>query len=205
MSAASRIRRRLAGDFEVDEWGLDSDLVETLSPLFSLRWSIEVQGAERLDDGPALLVYNRRFGPSEPFVVARAIRSATGRHLRVAGVPDVMIAGPILRRLGAVLDRPDEIGSVLRAGHLVGVALGRTFDLRPRAGAVDLDPIAEARRLGVPIHPVALRGSEPRRRWLVTIGAAVESDSGDGPVGDAELARTVREQVDDLITAASRS
>jgi len=200
MSAVALVRRRLAGDFEVDEWGLDPDVVSVLSPLFGLRFSLDVRGAQHLPgQGPALLVYNRRFGSSEPFVVARAVRLETGRHLRVAGVPDLPVAGPMLRRIGGVLDRPDEIASVLRVGHLAGVALGRGLDPRSRTGAPDVATIAEARLAEVPVHPVALIGKESRRGWRVEIGPAMATSWTEGPLGDAALADALRSAIESLL------
>ena len=35
-----------------------------------------------------MLVANRRFGLSEPFVLARGVRRATGRRVRFLGIPD---------------------------------------------------------------------------------------------------------------------
>ncbi len=202
MSAVSVVRRRLAGDFEVDEWGLDADAVSVLSPLFGLRWSIDVSGAASVPrSGGALLVHNRRFGRSEPFVVARAVRLEAGRQVRVAGAPDVPVVGPAVRRLGAVLHQSDEIASVLRAGHVVAVGLGRTPSNRSAVGAVDVDSMAEARRIGVPVHPVGLIGREHRRRWRVAIGTAMGTEWGTGEPDDPGAAEAVRVAVAGLIGA----
>ncbi len=106
MSEQSLLRRRLDGSYTVDEWGLDTDLVQMVSPLLAIRWHVVVENAEQLPAvGPALLVFNRRVGWSEPFVVSRGIRHAIGRYVRVTGAPDVAPIGPALRRLGAVLAR----------------------------------------------------------------------------------------------------
>src|SRR5688572_26909507 len=107
------VRRRFRGSYEIDPWGLDHDLVELASPLWSLRYGIDVDHADRLpEEGPALLVANRRLGLSEPFVLSRGVRLATGRHVRCVGVPDVAPVGPALRRLGGVLARPDEVAGL---------------------------------------------------------------------------------------------
>ena len=66
---------RLQGTFDVDPWGLDADLLDRTAPLADLRWSIAVEGADRIPaDGAAVFVSERRLSPSEPAVVARAIR-----------------------------------------------------------------------------------------------------------------------------------
>ena len=50
--------------------------IDICEPVMRLRWSIEVDGAANIpDDGPTILVSNQRFGCSEPFVLAHAVRS----------------------------------------------------------------------------------------------------------------------------------
>lgn len=120
MTVTDAIARRWAGTFDVDPWGLDDDLLDVLAPLASLRWSISVEGEEVLLEGPALLVAPRRLiAPTESVVLAAAVRRATGRPLRVLGIPDLAPIGPVLRRLGGAVDHPAEARALLRAGHLV--------------------------------------------------------------------------------------
>lgn len=141
-------RQRLQGTHEVDPWGLDVDLLDRVSPLADLRWSIAVDGASCIPAaGPAVLVSERRLSPSTPTVVARAVRRGSGRVLRVAGIPDVAPVGPLLRRFGGVVDHPAEIAALLRAGEVV-------FARR----VPDLD---------VPVVEVAVHGWEVGRRWRV--------------------------------------
>ena len=145
--------RRLQGTFAVDPWGLDVDLLDRVTPLVDLRWSITVDGAEAVPaDGPAVLVSDRRLSPSEPAVIARAVRRSTGRVLRVVGIPDVAPVGPLLRRFGGVVDHPAEVAALLRAGELV---LARRIP--------DLD---------VPVVHVRTRGWEVGRRWRVAFAVA---------------------------------
>ena len=199
----SLLTRRLQGAFEVDPWGLDPDLVAAVSPLFGLRWGIEVDRAELVPaEGPALLLTNRRWGLSEPFVVSRGIRLATGRFVRITGAPDLDPLGTTVRRLGAVLERPDEVAGLLRAGHLVAVPLARDVRQRGHAGAVPTDLLGPAFDLGVPVLPVAAVGREVGRRWRVRVGAPVEHPSGRGPLAVAELADRARAGVQELLDEA---
>ena len=46
-SGAGVARRRLTGAYDVDEWGLDPDLVSLADPLFGVRWNIHVIGPLR--------------------------------------------------------------------------------------------------------------------------------------------------------------
>lgn len=196
-------RRRLRGDYEVDPWGLDHDFLELLSPVMSLRFGIDLDGADRIpQDGPALLVANRRLGWSEPFVLARGVRLATGRPVRIAGAPDVLPVGPLLRRLGGVLARPDEVAGLLRAGEVVGVLLDRSVTWSAHAGGVPTALIAPAFELGVPVIPAALIGHEVTRHWRVRIGEPVAHPAGRGPLAMAELAERARAGVQRLIEEA---
>jgi hypothetical protein len=197
------VRSRLDGAYEVDPWGLDVDLVQTLSPLFGLRFGIDIDRPERLPvKGPALLVANRRFGLSEPFVLARGVRLATGRVVRTVGVPDVAPLGPVLRRLGGVLARPDEVAGLLRAGEVVGVLLDRDVRQRAHAGAVPSALFAPAFELGVPVVPVALVGREVGRAWRVRLGLPVPHPDGRGPLSLAALADRARAGVQELLDEA---
>jgi 1-acyl-sn-glycerol-3-phosphate acyltransferase len=197
------IRRRLSGAYEVDPWGLDTDLVELVSPFWSLRYGIDVDGADRLPtEGPALLVANRRVGLSEPFVLSRGVRLATSRHVRCVGVPDVAPVGPALRRLGGVLARADEVAGLLRDGQVVGVLLDRDVRQRAHAGAVPSSLFTPAFELGVPVLPVAIVGRELGRSWRVRVGEPVVHPEGRGPLAMAALADRARAGVQQLLDEA---
>ena len=145
--------RRLQGTFAVDPWGLDVDLLDRFAPLADLRWSITVDGEGCIPvDGPAVLVSERRLSPSEPAVIARAVRRSVDRIVRVVGIPDIAPVGPVLRRFGGVVDHPAEVAALLRAGEIV---LARRIP--------DLD---------VPVITVRTRGWEVGRRWRVAFSVA---------------------------------
>lgn len=202
-AAAGVLRRRLRGTYDVDPWGLDPDLVELMSPIGSLRFGIEVDFGDHLPPaGPALLVANRRFGVSEPFVLAHGVRRASRRHVRVAGVPDLQPLGPALRRLGGVLSRPDEVAGLLRAGEVVGVFLDRDVRHRAHAGAAPVALIAPAFEQDVPVLPVALVGREIGRAWRLCLGRPVPHPEGRGPLTMAELGDRVRAGVQELLDDA---
>ena len=200
MSETSLLQRRIDGTYTVDEWGLDRDLVRFVSPAFALRWQVVVDGHERIPEhGPAVLAFNRRFALSEPFVLARGVRQTTDRYVRVAGVPDVAPVGSLLRRLGGVLERSDEIAGLLRADQLVGVGLGPFARRRQLAGAAPASLLSSALVTSAPVFPVAVTGRELGRRWHVTIGDRVEHPTSRGPLAAFELADRVRIAVQDLL------
>ena len=142
--------RRIQGTFDVDPWGLDVDLVQLVAPLASLRWHISVDGEEHIpDDGPVLLVAPRRLlaPTTEAAVIASAVLRATGRVVRVLGIPDVAPVGPLLRRFGGAVGHPAEAAALLRAGNVV---------LARRVLETD-----------APVLAVHSSGWDPGRRWRV--------------------------------------
>lgn len=187
--AALALQRRARGAFAVDEWGLDPELVALADPLIGLRWEIAVEGADALPAvGGAVLVFNRRVGISEPWVLARGIRQACGRFVRTVGVPDVVPIGPVLRRFGGVLDRTDEIAGLLRAGQLVGLPMTRGLRSRETVGSLDAERLEAAIDTGAPVVPVALVGREVGRSWRIVVGEPLAPATHGGPLAAAELA-----------------
>ena len=63
-----------------------------------------------------MVVCNRRFGVSEPLVLTAGLGRATGRWVRLVGLPDVAPVGPILRRLGSTVDAPAEVAGSAAGG-----------------------------------------------------------------------------------------
>ena len=197
------VRSRVSGRYEIDPWGYDRDLVELLDPVLSLRWSVTVDGAEHVPaTGPFVLVANRRIGASEPLVLARGVRRATDRRVRFLGIPDVPVAGALLRRIGGAVDRPAELRTLLRAGHPVAVPLARRLYPRRIAGSLDPEVLVPALELGVPILPVAVIGRELLRRWRVALGEPVPHPTHLGPLGLAEVAERVEAGVQALLDEA---
>ena len=197
---ATQLGRRARGGFIVDEWGLDPDLVAVADPVLAVRWDITVEGADQLPNvGGAVLVFNRRFGISEPWVVARGIRQATGRFVRTVGVPDVAPVGPLLRRFGGVVDRTDEIAGLLRAGQLVGLPMARGMRSREQVGRLEVERLEAALDTGCPVVPVALVGRELGRSWRIVVGRPVPFDPDGGPLAAAELAEATRQAAQVLL------
>ncbi|HWJ98140.1 MAG TPA: hypothetical protein VNQ33_08270 [Acidimicrobiales bacterium] len=191
VQALAQVQRRARGAYDVDEWGLDPELVAMANPVFGLRWDIEVRGAEQLPVvGGAVLVFNRRFGISEPWIVARGIRQATGRFVRTVGVPDVTPIGPFIRRFGGVLDRTDEIAGLLRSGQLVGLPMSRDVRSRERVGHLEVERLEAAIETSAPVVPVALVGRELGRAWTIVVGEPIPPVARGGPLAAAELAES---------------
>ena len=133
---------------------------------------------------------------------AARIVDATGRYVRTVGVPDVAPMGPFIRRFGGVVDRPDEIAGLLRAGQLVGLPMTRDIRNRERVGRLEVARIQAAIDTGVPVVPVALAGREVGRLWRLVVGKPVAPRRRGGPLAAAELAEDTRVAVQELLDDA---
>ena len=203
---AAIAQRRLTGRYTIDEWGLDRDLVRAVAPLTRLRWELRIEGDHLLPEiGPALLVHTRRVGVSEPIVLTSAVARATDRPLRWIGSPDRGPMAPLARRLGAVPGHPADLRSLLRAGEMVGLPLGREI-LHPfHVGAVPVEPVAAAMAAGAPIVPVAVIGYEVGRWWTIRFGRPIATRRGRSGSDPDGVAVATRQRLQHLLTESRRA
>jgi hypothetical protein len=200
-------RRRFDGQFQIDAFGGDAQLMDLAGLVVALGVRVEVEHSERLPRiGGALLVANRGLGIVEPAALAVAVRLAVGRRLRIIGAPDTPVLGDVLRKIGAVGYRADDVAALLRAGHRAAAPLASTW-LRTGAGAPPRELLAAI--LGYPVVPAAVLpggpGPLPIRPWRVIVGPVVETAT-DAVPGDtlagAELAERTRAAVNRLLETA---
>jgi 1-acyl-sn-glycerol-3-phosphate acyltransferase len=171
--------RRLLGEYEIDEFGHDPDLVEhvlapLLRPLYKHWWRVETRGLEHVPaSGPALVVGNHAGTlPFDALMVALALLDEHPAHrsLRMLAADlafDMPVVAPLARKAGNTLASSEDATRLLEAGELVGVwpegykGLGKPYRERyqlqrfGRGGFVQV-----ALRTGSPIVPVAVVGSE---------------------------------------------
>jgi 1-acyl-sn-glycerol-3-phosphate acyltransferase len=206
-SLGAAIRNRIDGLYPIDPFGGDPQMQDVLAPLARMVVHVRVTHPELLPrSGPAVLVSNRGLGVAEPLVLAVAVREAVCRRLRVLGAPELPVLGDAVRRLGGIGYHTEDLGAVLRAGHLVAVPLGNTW-LRTGAGEPPVGLIVAA--LGFPVIPILVRPAGPLGvpwcgRWNVTVGPPVVPDEAaalDDPLSAAELAEGARAGVQALIDA----
>jgi hypothetical protein len=203
VSIADVIQRRINGRYVVDPFGADPQLQDLIAPVVTRTTPVRVTGAEHLPaDGPALLVTNRGLGVLEPTALSVAVRQESGRRLRIVGTIELPVVSDVLRKLGSVGAYPDDLGALLRAGHLASLPLGVTW--RRTGGGVPPTEILVA-ALGYPVIPVRVRPGGPfglpLTPWRVHIGAPLNIGVvGDrDPLSAAELAEAVREAVLELV------
>jgi 1-acyl-sn-glycerol-3-phosphate acyltransferase len=171
------LRRRLTGEYAVDEYGFDQEIAEklllaSLRPIAAKWFRIEVRGVENLpDEGGALVVSNHSGTlPVDGLMTMVTIHERTGRFLRPLGA-DLVFRMPLVsslaRKGGATLACTEDAERMLSGGELVGVwpegfkGIGKPFTERyklQRFGRGGF--VAAAVRTGVPIVPLSVVGAE---------------------------------------------
>jgi 1-acyl-sn-glycerol-3-phosphate acyltransferase len=174
------VRRRLAGEYEVDEFGFDPHLTEgvalpVLKPLYNKWFRTEVSGISNVPDvGGALVVANHAGGlwPLDAAMLAVGIHEEHPSHrfLRLLGADLLFtkpVVGSIARKTGTTLACNPDAERLLGDGELVGVfpegfkGIGKPYSDRyklQRFGRGGF--VAAAIKAGVPIIPVSIVGSE---------------------------------------------
>jgi 1-acyl-sn-glycerol-3-phosphate acyltransferase len=173
------VRRRLEGDYAVDDFGFDADLTDNvllpvLRPLYRTWFRVETIGMHHVPDtGGALVVANHSGTlPLDGLMTAVALHDdhPAQRHLRMLGagllfqLPGV---GALARKQGSTLACNPDAERLMRSGELVGVwpegfkGVGKPFRDRyklQRFGRGGF--VASALRTGVPIIPCSIVGAE---------------------------------------------
>lgn len=184
----------------VDDWGRDAGLVRSILGLAQLRWSVSVGGDQHLPRRKgALIVVNARRFALAPIFSALAISEAVDRPVRFVGRSDVAPLGPLARRIGGLLDHPDELFGALRAGELVVMGAEATTGLRD-VGRVRHDLVGAATAAGVQAFPAATTSTPLGRSARVEIGHATRpSRRRRGPLAELELADHLRGRIGRLL------
>ncbi len=173
------LRRRLTGEYEVDDFGFDAELtgdvlLPALRPLYSRWFRVETRGLDNVPDtGGALVVANHSGTiPLDALMTAIALVEdhPAHRHLRMLAadlVLDTPVLAPLARKMGSTLACHADAERLLAAGELVGVfpegfkGIGKSFRDRyklQRFGRGGF--VTAALRTGVPIIPCSIVGAE---------------------------------------------
>jgi 1-acyl-sn-glycerol-3-phosphate acyltransferase len=173
------LRRRLTGEYAVDEFGFDPELTENvlipaLRPLYERWFRVETIGMHHVPDtGGALVVANHSGTlPMDSLMTAVALHDdhPAHRHLRMLGA-DLMFRLPVLgtlaRKQGSTLACSADAERLMSGGEVVGVwpegfkGIGKPFRDRyklQRFGRGGF--VSAALRTGVPIIPCSIVGAE---------------------------------------------
>ena len=124
--------------------------------------------------------------------------------MRFVGVPDIEPAATCLRRLGGVLERPDEVAGLLRAGEVVVVWCSVLLRGGARVGHVRPELLEPAVEAACPVLPVAIHGSRFGRNLRVDVGPALlTAATSRRPLAAVDLADDAREAVQGLLDEAA--
>ena len=182
------IRRRLTGDYSLDDFGFDEDLTDHVlipmaRPLFEKWFRVDVRGMSHVpDSGGALIVANHSGTIALDAVMTQvALRDhhPAHRHLRMLGA-DLVFQTPFVselaRKAGHTLACMPDAQRLLERGEIVGVwpegfkGIGKPYSERyklQRFGRGGF--VSAALRSGVPIIPTAIVGAEETYPMLGSI------------------------------------
>jgi 1-acyl-sn-glycerol-3-phosphate acyltransferase len=177
--ALAFLRRRMTGDYEIDDFGFDADLNDNvlmalMRPLYEKWFRVETRGLENIPDtGGALVVANHSGTvPLDSLMTQLALldHHPARRHLRMLGADLVFqlpFVAPLARKGGATLACAADAERLLSGGELVGVwpegfkGIGKPFSERyklQRFGRGGF--VSAALRTGAPIIPCSIVGAE---------------------------------------------
>lgn len=172
-------RRRLTGEYEVDEFGFDPDLNSALLmpaalALYRDWFRVRMQGLKNIPDAGAAMIVANHSGvlPLDAVMLQAGIFAdhPAHRHLRLLGadlVYSIPLLSAIARRSGHAQADPELAVRLLAAGELLGVfpegfkGIGKPFTERYRLQRFGRGGFARtAAQAGVPIVPCAIVGAE---------------------------------------------
>ncbi|UXA18658.1 lysophospholipid acyltransferase family protein [Mycobacterium sp. SMC-4] len=178
-AVADFVRKRMTGDYTVDEFGFDPHLNEAiflplLRVFFNSWFRVEVSGIENLPESGAALVVANHAGvlPMDGLMASVAVRDhhPAHRYLRLLAadmVFDMPAVGQAARKAGHTMACTDDAHRLLVAGELTAVfpegykGLGKRFQDRyklQRFGRGGF--VSAALRTQAPIVPCSIVGSE---------------------------------------------
>jgi 1-acyl-sn-glycerol-3-phosphate acyltransferase len=178
-AAAEFVRRRYAGEFDVDETGFDPDftshvIMPAARALYRQWFRVRMRGLAMVPaEGPALIVANHSgVLPLDAIMLQAGLfdEHPARRHLRLLGadlVYEIPGLSEVARRSGHVRADPAAAAQLLAAGELVGVfpegfkGTGKPFSERYQLQRFGRGGFAlTAMQAGVPIIPCAIVGAE---------------------------------------------
>ena len=173
------IRRRITGEYTVDEFGFDPHLTDAvtlpmLRALFKVWFRVEVSGIENLPAAGGALVVANHAGmlPIDTLMAAVAVHEAhpARRALRVLADDMVLktpLVGPAARKTGQTAASPTDAHRLLSNGELTAVfpegyhGPGKRFADRYKLQPFTSDGfVSAALRTNAPIIPCSIVGSE---------------------------------------------
>lgn len=175
---ADVFKRRMRGDYETDEWGMDQEFIDAILPLFDFMyhkyWRVSMEGLENIPaDGRTLLVSNH--SGQLPFDGAMLLLGILQQHssarfmraLYASWFPTLPFLSDLLVKVGQVMANDENAQRLLEQDHLVAVfpegykGVGKLYQDRyhlarfGRGGFVRV-----ALKTKAPLIPVSVVGAE---------------------------------------------
>jgi 1-acyl-sn-glycerol-3-phosphate acyltransferase len=177
-SQSDFVRRRMKGDYETDEWGLDQEVLDTVKPFFDFLyktyWRVEVSGLENIPEaGRALLVSNHSGQlPWDGAMVGLSVYSDHPAHrlvrtLYATWFPTLPFFSALFTKLGQALATEENGIRLLEQEELVAVfpegykGVGKLYKDRYRLARFGRGGfIRMALKTQAPVIPVSVIGAE---------------------------------------------
>jgi 1-acyl-sn-glycerol-3-phosphate acyltransferase len=172
------VQRRLHGEYETDEWGMDPEVLEAVTPFFEFLyrkyWRVTMTGLEHVPDtGRALFVVNHSGQlPFDGAMLASGVklehpRNRLVRTMFASWFPTLPFAAPLFVKCGQVLATEDNGVRLLENEELVSVfpegykGVGKLYKERYQLARFGRGGfIRMALKTKAPILPVAVVGAE---------------------------------------------
>ena len=175
---ADMVKRRMRGDYEVDDWGYDPEALEVVKPFFDFMyyryWRVEASGLENVPEaGRALLVANHSGQlPFDGAMVGLAVynehpSARLVRTLYATWFPTLPVLSDLFVKLGQTLAHEENGVRLLAQDELVAVypegykGVGKLFKDRYRLARFGRGGFVRmALRTSAPMIPVSVVGAE---------------------------------------------
>jgi 1-acyl-sn-glycerol-3-phosphate acyltransferase len=175
---ADFLKRRLTGEYETDEWGLDQEVFDLVKPfvdfMYYRYWRVEPSGLENVpEEGRALLVVNHSGQlPWDGAMVGAAIYNDHATHrlvrtLYASWFPTLPFFSALFTKLGQVLATEENGTRLLEQDELVAVfpegykGVGKLFKDRYRLARFGRGGFVRmAIKSQAPMIPVSVVGAE---------------------------------------------
>ncbi|MEU2512607.1 lysophospholipid acyltransferase family protein [Streptomyces syringium] len=175
----SFLRRRVTGEYEVDDFGYDQELTDqvlmsALRPIYEKYFRVEVKGIENIPEKGAALIVSNHSGTVavDGLMLQMAIHDQhpANRNVRMLAADLVFmlpVVNELARKFGHTLACVEDAQKLLERGELVGVmpegfkGVGKPFSERyklQRFGRGGF--VSTALRAGAPIVPCSIVGAE---------------------------------------------
>ncbi len=126
------LKRRMQGEYETDEWGMDQEFIDAVIPFFDFMyhkyWRVELGGVENIpEEGRTLLVSNH--SGQLPFDGAMLLygilqNHSSARYMRAlyaSWFPTLPFLSDLLVKVGQVMANDENAQRLLQQDHLVAV------------------------------------------------------------------------------------